>query len=172
MARTISGVRVARSALTPTNESLTAEFDFQLAGQQGVRILSIQGGMSLNDVTESTNLDVRLAVQTLHRATGTLETVPLAAASDAITIDSEILYRQDMAVMMQEEAATRGGSAAAVMVVPSSSPPLVVPILVASNITHQATADSLIFVLATLELLYEYVEFSLAELGVLFARRE
>jgi len=172
MPRTISGPRQGRSVLTPSGDNPTAELDFQLAGQQGIRILSLEATVLVLGVTETTDTSQFVGNHSLHRATGTLEAVPDNAGEDAVNIDSEILLRQDVSVLIQEEAATRGGSHSSMLVLPTQVPSLVIPILVSSNLTHRAISDAGLSLVTSLGFLYEYVEFSLSELGVLFARRE
>ena len=89
-----------------------------------------------------------------------------------MNIDTEYIYRQDFLGLNQTEAATRGGSGYAIMVTPSGLVTFPTPFLSARNITHRAESvaanNSMGFEVL---IYYNYIEFSLAEIGFLLARR-
>lgn len=173
MPTTISGVHFARSFITPAAATaVEREIDFQLGARQGIAIHYVLGHMSVLSFTETTDFQEFNGNHTLHLETGSLETVPDAAGEDEDTIDSEVFFRQDLSVIAAEEAATRGGSAAAMLVVPQAPIPYPSPVFTARNITHRAiTAGTALGLGCGVLIFYNYVEFSLSELGVLLARR-
>jgi len=172
MPKTISGLRFARSFLTPAGAAVSREIDFQLGSRQGIAIHHVSGGMTIDAVTETTDTLELRGNHTLHLETGSLESVPDAGAEDEDTIDSEVFFRQDFSCLIQEEAATRGGSHSSLMVSPASQSPLVIPVFTARNITHRGISSTASFSMhANVLIHYTFVEFSLSELGVLLARR-
>jgi len=174
MPRAVSGQRIARSVVTPAGAAtVEREIDFQLGPRLGIEIFQILGGMTVIDISETTDTLQLNAVQTLHLEAGSLETVPVAAAEDEDTIDSEIFFRQDLTVLIQEEAGTRGGSHSSMLVTPNA-PLIMTPTLFsARNITHrgQNVQAALNSCLSWSHIYFRYVEFSLSELGLILARR-
>jgi len=172
----ISGQRIGRSFLSPTGAAneVSQELDFQLGGNEGIEITGILGYGSYHDdspATSDTVPSATVAHQTLHLETGATEDLADAAGEDAFDIDSEIIYAQFWSEVFQVPA-TAGGGGGGVTVTPTGVfiPPE--PILSARNITHKATtvtADADLE--AGLLVMYHFVRFSNAELGVLLARR-
>lgn len=173
MPRIISGLRVARSYVTPAGTTAVERtLDFQLGARQGIQIEQMVGSIEILDVIESTDTDNYNGNHTLHLESGSLEVVADAAAEDEDTIDSEIIYRQGASLIVQEEAATRGGSAVAFMVDPTSPIIFSTPLFVARNPTHRGITKSTNFSVGChLTIYYKFVEFSLGELGLILARR-
>jgi len=171
MPTTISGLHFARSFISPTNVAVSREIDFQLGSRQGIAVLWVKGTVVVSSFTETTDFQELNGVHTLHLETGSLETVPLNDGDDEDTIDSEVFYRQDLGIIGAEEAATRGGSAVGMIVSPGDfnyNP----AVFTARNITHRGiTSTSSLTLLQHVIIAYNYVEFSLSELGVLLARR-
>ena len=170
----ISGLRIARSVVTPGGaEVVTRELDFQLSIQGGVEIFSVLGNVARLNLTEATDTAYNAATQTLHLETGSLETVAQAAAEDEDTVDSEIFYRQDVTTMIQEEAGTRGGSLSSVSVTPNGLVIFNPSIFSARNLTHRGEGHDAAFAAVTfvVTIYYRFVKFSLSELGLFLARR-
>ena len=145
MPREISGLRIARSFVTPTQTEVLREVDFQLGARQGIAIHGVLGALTADPggfllsagvVTEFN------AVQTVHLETGSLEVVPDAAGEDEDTIDSEVFYRQDLWIGGNDDSATEFRSAIASLVVPSSMVSFPRPIFAARNITHRAITSA------------------------------
>lgn len=173
MPKEISGLRIARSFITPTDSEVQRTIDFQLGARQGISIEGVLGMIAPDEANWTVSPTAILAQQghhTLHLESGSLETVPDAAGEDEDTIDSEIFYRQDLTVIAIDEPTAQG--AASMSVVPSGmwKPPK--PLWTARNITHRgiSTATGL-DMLCHVIIYYIFVEFSLAELGLILARR-
>jgi hypothetical protein len=117
--------------------------------------------------------EFRYGVHTLHLESGSLETVPNQNGQDEDTIDSEVFYRQGLSQGGNDDSTTEFRASLAVTVQPSGIVDFRKPILTARNITHRGISSS-----ANLDLLchvviyYTFVEFSLAELGLILARRQ
>ena len=84
MPREISGLRIARSFVTPagTNET-TRVIDFQLGARQGIAISAVLGSAMVESGATTISASVATiqnGVQTLHLESGSLETVPDQAA--------------------------------------------------------------------------------------------
>jgi len=172
MPRVVSGLRVARSYITPENTEVSRTIDFQLGGQQGIALHGVLGTMQLLTESGGTGMSAEQFSHTLHYETGSLESVPDAPGEDEDTIDSEIVYRQDMSLLAQDEAATRGGSAAAMVVTPGGIVWFPEPLYTARNITHRGIGLASTWSFGAHVLLYyKFVTFSLSEMGVLLARR-
>jgi len=176
MSRKISGLRVARSLVTPTGAAIVSrELDFQLGSDQGIEIHSVLGGGILGDASPAASDSVVVVAQaasTLHMETGTLEDFPLVSGEDADDIDTEIFYAQSFAHVVQVPA-TAGGGGGGVLVTPSGIVNFEEPIRTARNITHRgesfATGQSLD---AWVLIYYNYIQFTQAELGFFLARRQ
>jgi len=175
MPREISGLRIARSFITPTDTEVSRVMDFQLGARQGIAIDAVLGtlipdpaGLELASatVTEASG------VHTLHLESGSLETVPDAAGEDEDTIDSEIFFRQEVWVGGNDDSATEFRASLAVLVNPNGLLTFPKPVFTARNITHRgiSSASNMDF-LAHVIIYYTFVEFSLAELGLILARR-
>ena len=83
MPTVVSGLRIARSVVTPAGaEIVTREIDFQLSPQGGVEIFQIIGTVADFLATETTDTDHIKATQTLHLEAGSLETVAITSGSD------------------------------------------------------------------------------------------
>jgi len=175
MPREISGLRIARSFITPTDAAVSREIDFQLGARQGISIHSILPTMVPDPAgwePASAAITEASASHTLHLETGSLETVPDAAGEDEDTIDSEIFFRQEMWLGGNDDAATEFRASIGVMVNPSGMVTYPRPLFAARNITHRgiSTGAQMDF-LANVLIYYTFVEFSLGELGLILARR-
>jgi len=170
----ISGLRIARSFITPTDAEVSRTIDFQLGARQGISIEGVLGEIRVDSSNWTPNVGVvtaHPAVHTLHLEAGSLETVPDAAGEDEDTIDSEIFYRQALTVIAIDEPTAQG--AASQSVVPNGMwiPPR--PLFTARNITHRGIGiSSAMDFLAHVIIYYVFVEFTLAELGLILARRQ
>lgn len=172
MAIRTSGLRVAHSMLSPAGGAVVSvELDFQLGSRQGIEIHGILGGMQISDFDAgggSTLTEVN-ADQTLHMETGTLETVPNVAAADTQNTDSEIFWRQSYtgAQIISTVGALAG------LITPNGLVSFPETIKASRNITHrtEVVEAGTLFEMWVL-IYYNYVEFTLAELGVLLARRQ
>lgn len=175
MPREISGLRIAKSFISPTNAEVSRVIDFQLGARQGIAISAVLGGIMVdpNAFTPSTSTILFLqGTHTLHLEAGSLETVPDEQGEDEDTIDSEIFYRQEISVGGNDDVSTEFRASLTVSVTPSGIVPFAIPILTARNITHRginpsANLDTLCHVI----IYYTFVEFTLAELGLILARR-
>jgi len=172
MAQRTSGLRIAHSTLTPAGGAVASqELDFQLGSRQGIEIHGILAGMLISDDDAgggSTLTEVN-ADQTLHLETGTLEVVPNTPASDAVNTDSEIFYRQSY--HGSQIVSTVGGMTA--FLSPNGLVMFPETIKATRNVTHRGEVieSGTLFEMWVL-VYYNYVEFSLAELGVLLSRRQ
>jgi len=170
-------MRIGRSFLSPTGATneLEAELDFQLGPQQGIEIVAVQGYGILHDDTPAVSDTVPItarATQTLHLETGATEDIPVAAAADAVDIDTEIFWIQFFALHIIMGATVTFGAGISHSVMPPGITYFDVPILSPRNITHKATTEGADQDLeAGVMVHYYYVTFSNAELGVLLARR-
>ncbi len=174
MVKEISGLRIARSFISPTNAEVARVIDFQLGPRQGIQIHSVLGDMTADpsNTVHNTTVEEIHGVHTLHLESGSLETVPFAAGEDEDTIDTEIFYRQLFSMVSSDDPATEFRASAAIQTTPAGIVNYQRPILVARNITHRgiASGGNLDF-LAHVLIFYVFVEFSLSELGLILARR-
>lgn len=91
MARVISGLRFARSYLTPVNQVLEQELDFQLGPKQGIQIEWILG--SLGNISETPGADATsTAQQSVHLEEDATEDIPIATDEDAVNVDTEMIF--------------------------------------------------------------------------------
>jgi len=113
VAELISGLRVARSFITPTGASVVSrELDFQLGARQGIEISSVLGYGGLVDTSPAASDTVpatERGSQSLHMETGTLESFPMTTGADEDDIDTEIFYAQMYTLMFQVPATAGGG---------------------------------------------------------------
>jgi len=175
MPEILSGPRTARSFVTPGGvEVITRVLDFNFAADQGIQINAVLGNLVSDDLSPAASDTVPVRIpgsQTLHLEEGTIEDMPGATAEDADEIDTEVFFQQEVQGQFQVPATAGGGGGSggqgALYI------PYIKPILVARNITHRgetrvagqaANCSVLIF--------YEYVRFSLSELGLILARRQ
>jgi len=176
MPREISGLRIARSFITPTDTAVSRELDFQLGARQGIAIHDVLGSVvvDINNAGLSTTVQTFFAAHhTLHLESGALETVPDAAGEDEDTIDSEVFYRQDLAIGGNDDAATEFRASLAFQAQPNGLVSFSRPIFTARNITHRGiTSNSLLDINCHVIIFYTFVEFSLSELGLILARRQ
>ena len=176
MPREISGLRIARSFVTPENTAVSRELDFQLGARQGISIHGVLGSLIVDPnafAAQSTTIAPYNGHQTLHLESGSLEVVPDAAAEDEDTIDSEVFYRQDMNFIGNDDATTEFRASAAVQTIPNGLVTFPRPIFSARNLTHRALSTTgAMDLLAHVIIYYVFVEFSLAELGLILARRQ
>jgi len=174
MTRIISGPRFARSFLTPTgSQVLTAEFDFQLAADQGVEILSVLGSLNITDpspVASDTVTVVPHGQHSLHLDTGTLEDLPIADGEDAIDVDTEIFWFQSVRAMFLVGTTNTFGAGGAPgnSVLYTAFDP---PVLAARNITHRCESEANSDAHGHILLGYHFVQFTNAELGLILATR-
>jgi len=177
MAQVISGLRVARSFVSPTGATnvVSREIDFQLGARQGIQIHSVLGYGFFADNSPAVSDTIPItdqASQSLHLETGTLETLPLIAGEDEDDTDTEIFWAQAYGVMFQVPS-TAGAGGGSLIVTPSSIVDFKNPIQTARNITHSGRT-----VIAGVEfqggvlIYYNYVLFNNSELGFLLARRQ
>ncbi len=175
MPREISGLRLARSFISPTDSRVSRELDFQLGARQGIAIKGVLGEILPDPATTtiaSSGATLPEANHTLHLETGSLETVPNAGGEDEDTIDSEVFYRQSMLLGGNDDSTTEFRASLAFHVTPQGYIPFTPEVLTARNITHSGLATaSTLDVLAHVIIYYVFIEFSLAELGLLLARR-
>lgn len=175
MPREISGLRIARSFISPTNTRVSRELDFQLGARQGISIDKVVGeimpdpaGISI----PSSTIAELTGNHTLHLETGSLENVPSAAAEDEDTIDTEIFFRQSLAICGNDDSSTEFRASLAYHLSPAGDLDFPKPLLTARNITHSGMTDSTSMdLLCHVTIYYTFVEFSLAELGLILARR-
>ena len=176
MPREISGLRIARSYLTPTDTAVSRELDFQLGARQGIAMYGVLGSLTYdpaNTTINPTGVVLMTANQTLHLETGSLETVPDAAGEDEDTIDSEVFYRQDLSVGGNDDSTTEFRASLAIDSSPNDLVAFARPIFTARNITHRAiTNSSSLDALGHVIVYYVFVEFTLSELGLILARRQ
>jgi len=169
----VSGMRIARSFVTPTESAVSRVIDFQLGAQEGIRIRKVFGDMQIsgsNWTPSATALGSLQGVHTLHAESGSLETVPDTAGEDEDTIDSEIFYRQVYEVAGIDEPTAQG--AASISVVPNGPWEYEGGLFLARNITHRGITSSASLDLSChVTILYNFVKFSLSELGFILARR-
>lgn len=176
MPREISGLRLSRSFITPTDTRVSREIDFQLGARQGIAIHGVLGEIMVdpNNVTvNAAVIDYFAGNHTLHLETGSLETVPDAAGEDEDTIDSEIFFRQGIFFGGNDDVTTEFRASLAIQGVPGEMIAFPRPIFTARNITHSGiTTISNMDILCHVIIYYVFVEFSLAELGLILARRQ
>jgi len=175
--RRLSGLRIARSFVTPTGAAneVERELDFQLPADNGIAIEWVLGYGQFYDNTPAVSDTVpahAFAHQTIHLETGATEDVGDNEGSDQTDIDSEVIYIQSYATMFIVGATNTFGAGGNVVITPTDVVRYDPPIASPRNIIHKGTtveADS--FLNAGILMGYHYVEFSNAELGVLLARR-
>lgn len=175
MPREISGLRIARSFISPTDSAVSRVIDFQLGARQGIAISSVLGEILPGPAQltiSTTTLSLFTGVHTLHLESGNLETVPDLAAEDEDTIDSEVFYRQSVIIGGNDDVTTEFRASLAIMAMPNGVVEYRQPIFAARNITHRGISSSSSFGFnAHVTIYYTFVEFSLAELGLILARR-
>jgi len=175
MPREISGLRIARSFITPSSSEVSRVLDFQLGARQGISISSVLGEIlpDPDNTTISASVSSFLnGNHTLHLESGSLETVPDAVAEDEDTIDSEVFFRQGFSFVGNDDLTTEFRASAAMVISPQGVVNYEKPILTARNITHRGiTRAGALDTLCHVTIFYTFVEFSLAELGLILARR-
>ncbi len=175
MPREISGLRIARSLITPTDAEVTRVIDFQLGARQGIQIHSVLGIAvpdPLGYTPSSAAQNEMSASHTLHLESGSVENVPDAGGEDEDTIDSEVFYRQELWIGGNDDLTTEFRSSLAAMVVPSGMVSYPRDLFSARNITHRGiTTNAGLDALCHVMIFYTFVEFSLGELGLILARR-
>ncbi len=174
MPREISGLRIARSFISPTNSQVSRELDFQLGPRQGIAIHAVLGSIWPDAGTAISTATIvhTNGNHTLHLETGSLETVPDLAGEDEDTIDSEVFWRQDIYQGGNDDISTEFRASLSTIVTPSGLITFPQPIFAARNITHRGIAVQAAFDFnAHVILYYIFVEFSLSELGLILARR-
>ena len=175
MPREISGLRIARSFITPTSAEVSRVIDFQLGARQGIAISSVLGEILADEANTTVSTGAVTILQgnhTLHLESGSLETVPDQAGEDEDTIDSEVFYRQTFSFIGNDDLTTEFRASASQLVVPQGMIQYDKPLLVARNITHRGIAKAgALDLLCHVTIFYTFVEFSLSELGLILARR-
>lgn len=175
MPREISGLRIARSFISPTDTEVARVIDFQLGARQGIAITMVLGEIlpdPAGSLLSSSIVSELTGNHTLHLESGSLETVPDAAGEDEDTIDSEVFFRQSMVYAGNDDAATEFRASLAITITPNGPVNYPIPILTARNITHRGISIvSSLDILCHVTIFYTFVEFSLAELGLILARR-
>ncbi len=176
MPREISGLRIARSFITPSDTAVERVIDFQLGARQGIAIEAVLGDMvpdPANVTISAAGITHLPANQTLHLETGSLEDVPQAATADEDTIDSEIFYKQVMYLAGNDDLTTEFRASLTSFISPAGLVTFAKPIMTARNITHRGRSiSSAMDFLGQVIIYYTFVEFSLAELGLILARRQ
>lgn len=174
MVKEISGMRIARSFITPTDSVVTRELDFQLGPQMGIGILGVLGDIRIdaNAWTPSpTALTTLQGRHGLHFETGSLEGIADEAGEDEDTIDSELFYLQSLSVAGIDEPTAQGAVSVTVNPTTLFVPPR--PLFTSRNISHSGISiDSTLDLLCNVLIYYVFVEFSLSELGLILARRQ
>ncbi len=177
MPREISGLRIARSFITPSDTAVSRVIDFQLGARQGIAISAVLGSMlpdPSNTTISAAGIVIMNAVHTLHLESGSLEVVPDVGGEDEDTIDSEVFYRQVGTLIGNDDLTTEFRASITYHSDPNGMVeyPRDKPVFSARNITHRgiSTNSSLDF-LAHVTIYYTFVEFSLSELGLILARR-
>ena len=178
MVREISSMRITKSFVSPTGASnvVSRELDYQLGPRMGLSLLGVSGWFGEWDDSSLENtsdtIGTLMGMQSLHIETGTLETVPWEGGDDEDVIDSEILYIQTSVLTFVNDSTTEFRASQSRETLPSGLVTFPRPVLTARNITHRgesfiagqsASMGVLIY--------YVYVEFTLAEMGLLLARR-
>jgi len=176
MPREISGLRIARSFISPTDSAVSREIDFQLGARQGIAIHGVLGEIGFDPagtVWSPAAIIEFNANHTLHLETGSLETVPDAAGEDEDTIDSEIFFRQTLFLAGNDDLTTEFRASLTSQVVPNGMVSFPRPLFTARNISHRGiTGDANLDALCHVIIYYVFVEFSLAELGLILSRRQ
>ena len=171
----ISGLRIARSFITPTNTEVQRTIDFQLGARQGISIEGVlpEIAMDIALTVSATVPTVLGGSHSLHLETGSLETVPDQTGEDEDTIDSEIFFRQRLTYVGNDDLTTEFRGQGSVHISPNGMwvPPR--PLFTARNITHRGLVNSAdMDLLCHVTIYYVFVEFTLAELGLTLARRQ
>lgn len=177
MSKQISGLRVARSFVTPTGaETIVRELDFQLGANQGIAIqavLGYGGAIDANPAPSDTEWALTVCHQSLHLETGTTELLPIGAGDDEDDIDTEAFYIQSYYGAQQTWSTATGGAGGLLVATPSGLVTFAEPIQTARNISHVGRTITAgqsgnvgVFIY------YHYVLFSGSELGFLLARRQ
>jgi len=173
---TVSGMRVARSFVSPTGAANTVEreLDFQLGSDDGIQIEGVLGYGHYFDASPAPSDTVplgQLAHQTLHLETGATEALPDDAGDDADDIDTEIFYVQAYSLVWIQGSTVTYGAGGSLTITPSGMwvPPE--PILSPRNIIHKGTSDVAdSFLNCGVLIYYRYVRFTTSELGTILAR--
>ncbi len=173
----ISGLRIARSFITPDAADTAVErvLDFQLGARQGIAIAAVLPTWTVAVEAGPISSSVQVFLngnQTLHLESGSLETVPDGIGDDEDTIDSEVFMRQDAILAGNDDAATEFRASLAIVINPNGLITFPKPILTSRNITHRAIVNGATFDSACHVIIYyTFVEFTLAELGLILSRR-
>lgn len=170
----VSGLRFARSFVSPTDARVSRVLDFQLGARDGISILGVLGNIRIDSAAFTPSPTALTALDghhTLHLEAGSLEDIPDEAGEDEDTIDSEVFYQQSLSFVGIDEPTAQG--AAAISVLPSGMwiPPR--PVFTARNITHSGiSGDTTLDLLCHVIIYYVFVQFTLSELGLILARRQ
>lgn len=168
MAAEVSGVRFARSHVTPAGaEVVSREIDFDLGARLGIKILwTLTSIQTLGNPTADVNLDYLASV---HLESDALEDLPVAAGDDEDNIDSEVIHLHPFSYIHSESAAGLGASVGSSHLHLVHDPSIVFarnPTFRGESVSASGTA------IMHLLMAYKYVELTNAELiGVLTSRR-
>lgn len=170
MTTPISAWRMARSFIGAAATEETAELDFNISTREAIEIAGILGTLAPTAATASASNVPVLSEQSLHAEDGTIEALnSTGAAADQFENDSEVVYHQVLSVV-SFDGTTEGGSA--LSVTPSGWVTYPRPLLLPFNPTHRVDNEAAsLDVGATLLIMYRYVELSVSELALEFARR-
>jgi len=175
MVKEISGLRIARSYVTPSPTVVERVIDFQLGARQGISIMAVLPTFTMDILAGPPSLTVltfRHGIQTLHLESGSLEVVPDDQGEDEDTIDSEVFMRQDVVIGGNDDLTTEFRASLAVTATPNGLITFPRPILTSRNITHRGISDNAVTdINFHVIIYYVFVEFSLSELGLILARR-
>lgn len=167
MARVISGLRYARSFVTPSGaETISRVMDFDLGARFGISINWIRTAViGIGNPTTDVNLEY---IASVHLETDQLEDLPLATGEDENNIDTEVIHQHYAAHIHSESAAGLGA-----VVFQSNQRDDYMDLVVARNITFAGKSESASGSAAMALLMeYRYVELTNAELvGILTSRR-
>lgn len=176
MPRIMSGQRIAHAFVSPTGaEEASQVLDFQLAADQGIEITMVSPYGWLHDdspAPSDTVPYIATGLLTLHLEDGATDDLPIAAGADVFDIDSEIIAAYTFFDRGIVGATATFGASATMGVIPATPIYFPQPILAPRNITLKGTTVGTdVDAEMGMTIMYRYVEFSNAELGVLLARR-
>lgn len=169
MAKIVSGVRYARSFVTPAAQAtVSREVDFDLGARLGIKVLwTLTSIFGVNNPTADVNLEY---VASVHAENDAIEDLPLATGEDEDNADSEVFHQHYASHIHTESAA---GNAAFAFQSNLYIPHHQDDLILASNPTFSGKSESSSGSAAmALLMAYRYVELTNAELvGALTSRR-
>lgn len=168
MARVISGLRFARSFVTPSGDAtVSRELDFNLGARMAIGIEWVSTSIiQLGNPTTDVNLPY---IASLHAENDTIEDLPAATGEDEDNIDTEVLHQHYVSYVHSESASGLGVGVVASNHVTNYPE----PVLIARNPTFSGKSeDSAGSAAMALLMAYRYYELTDAELvGILTSRR-